>query len=811
MISLPALLYFRIMVKLVPIVIAFMLVGLTTFGQAVFNKTEFDFGTLAQEAGHFEEDFLFRNTGTNSIKILSVRSVQSSLSFIYTRSEVLGGEYGFVKVKIHTDSLQGLFHDEVYITMKDGEDIKSEVLYIRARISKEGKKRDNRAFEDGAISTSVEVSPQDIETMEGFLGPDKLSRAESEITYLKKQVQLKSDLIAKLSDDLFKKQAQEKENFERLANLERVLKENKSQGNSEALDQLDELSSRLTDMRTSDSLLRSEINAQELQYQLLKEQTDSARTYAETLSNRLQEQFESEARAMEKAQRLEAELQQKKSTEKQQQARIDSLSKVLSSAVNKEEVSKEIMKLRSELIQKKKEQALQESQSKFQQEKIELLRQENEFIKQSADSISAFAANSAQENERLMSELNQSNSRISSYESKIDSLQIATAEVNSSEKESVAELERLKKELATIETQDMQLKDSILQKEQELALLEQERDEAKKNMRALERATTKQQEQAHNLMYRINGLAEKETQAQLEIQKLKLDVKQSQYKEDSTRQSVNELVSKIGEKEASIKDLSGRIENKESELLLIKNDKRSLQKDLEKAKSDLTNSDALIDSLTQRLTAKEERSKMLENDIVNLHNQVVSSQQKEADYKAKAADLESRLTNAHMSNDLTFQELKGDIEAMRLERENYKKKYQSAQNTIDQLNADLAESKRNEESAIAFANEVSIGSLSTQTKGQSKQNKAEKILYSINVLSSNEAVDMAKTFRSESNVREYIESGRYRYAIGEYDSLESAIKGKETMKAKGYSLAFIVAFKNGQRISLKEALESSQN
>ena len=163
-----------------------MLIALSSFGQVVFIKPEFDFGTLAKQVGYFEEDFLFRNTGSKYIKILSVRSVQSALSFIYTRSDVLTGEYGFVKVKLHKDSLQDLFHDEVYITLKDRDDIKSEVIYIRARINKDDKKKDQRAFEDGAISISVEVFPQNIETMEGFLGSDKLSRAESEITFLKK-------------------------------------------------------------------------------------------------------------------------------------------------------------------------------------------------------------------------------------------------------------------------------------------------------------------------------------------------------------------------------------------------------------------------------------------------------------------------------------------------------------------------------------------------------------------------------------------------------------------------------------------------
>ena len=148
---------------------------------------------------------------------------------------------------------------------------------------------------------------------------------------------------------------------------------------------------------------------------------------------------------------------------------------------------------------------------------------------------------------------------------------------------------------------------------------------------------------------------------------------------------------------------------------------------------------------------------------------------------------------------------------MRLEGEVYKKKYQSAQITIEQLQAELAESKRNEESAISCANELSNGNSNGKQRSNSNSLKGNEVVYSINVISSNEAIDIGKTFKNETNVREYIESRRYKYAIGQYASLEEAIKGKETMKAKGYSLAFIVAFKNGKRISLKEALESAQN
>jgi len=782
-----------------------LFLSLISSAQLVFNKTEHDFGAISQSAGQFEQDFIFRNTGDQVAKILSVRSVHPSLNFIFTRSEVLKGEYGFVKVKIYPASLEGLFHDEVYITMQYGEEVKSEVLYLRANIDPAGKTSDDRAFEDGAISTSVEVSPSDIETMEGFLGGDRLSQAESEISYLKKQVQMKSDLIAKLSDDLFKKQAQEQENFERLESLEKTLKDNQTQGNSGALEQLQELTQRLIDMRSSDSLLRLEITIQEAEYEQLRAEADSARAYAQNLSQQLQDRFESEARAMEKAEQLTRDLKVKEATEKQQQAKIDSLSQILALAGDDIAISEEISRLKSELTLRRKEQTLQEKHAKQQNARIDALKQENDYFKQNADSLQAFAESSAVENEKLQDRLDASNQRIGDFEAMIDSLRMQTANIDVTEQSSVVELERLRQELATIESQDRALKQQIASKEDELNTLQVERDEAKKNMDALERATTKQQEHAQNLLHRINSLSTKESEAQLEVKSLRLQLKQSEYREDSTRQSVNSLVEKISAGEASIESLSDEINTKEGELLSMRQGKRITEQLLRDAQQKLTTDDALIDSLTQALSHKSDGTSMLQNDIVNLQKQVLASKNREEDYKDRASELEARLQNAHLSNDLTFQELKGDVDAMREERDEYKDKYKDSQKEIDRLQAELMESKRNEENALAFANELQTGKNTRPVKNATKP----VVFYSVNVLTSERPVDIASRFKGES-VREYMEGDNYRYAIGEHATLKQAIQQKEELKAKGYELAFIVAFKNGQRISLKEAMETAQ-
>jgi chromosome segregation ATPase len=783
------------------VVFLFSLLG-SAQAQIVFNKTEHDFGTLARVEGHFEQDFLFRNTGDETVYVLSVRSVQRELDFIYTRSEVLPGEYGFVKVKIYTDSLRGLFHDEVYVNLSHGNEIKSEVIYVRATIDEGGKLSDDRTFQDGKMATSVEVSPDDIETMEGFMGGDKLSQAQSEIDYLKKQVQLKSDLIAKLSDDLFQKKKEEQENMQRLSTLKQTIRKGGG-NNSEALNQLEELTARIEAMQSSDNLLRQEIMVQEAEYDRLKHEADSARSYAEELSRKLQEQFDKEAKAMERAAKLEQDLKQKERTEQQQQERIDSLSQVLASAKDPRAVSKEIKRLREELDLKKQDQQLQAEHAERQQKKILMLREENERFKQYSDSLEALAANSSNENAALQARLNKSNNRISSYERMIDSLQVMTSQINGSEQSSLAELYRLKRELAEVEQEDAALKAQVQAKETELQRLQEERDLAKKNVEALKMATTRQQQQTHDLMYRLNDLSSKESEAQIEILDLKNALSESRAREDSSRQSVNRLVLKISEKDASIQDLSSQINAKESALKTMQAQRNETARALEAAKRDLNASSTVIDSLEQLLGNKQDNTTKLENDIAYLQKQVLASHEKEVEYESRAADLENRLKNAHLSNDLTFQELKGDIDAMRSERDRYKDLYKRSQLEIDQLERELLEAQRNEESAVAFANEL-------QSETSKTARKRVGLVFSVHVSSSTSPLDRTKDFRGEKQVREYQENGRYHYAIGEEPSLENAIQLKEGLKSKGFSKVFVVAFLDGEHISLKEALELAQ-
>jgi hypothetical protein len=51
----------------------------------------------------------------------------------------------------------------------------------------------------------------------------------------------------------------------------------------------------------------------------------------------------------------------------------------------------------------------------------------------------------------------------------------------------------------------------------------------------------------------------------------------------------------------------------------------------------------------------------------------------------------------------------------------------------------------------------------------------------------------------------YSADGMWKYTAGTFVKLEEALNLQSQLKADGFSDAFVVAFKNGERISVKEA------
>jgi len=76
-----------------------------------------------------------------------------------------------------------------------------------------------------------------------------------------------------------------------------------------------------------------------------------------------------------------------------------------------------------------------------------------------------------------------------------------------------------------------------------------------------------------------------------------------------------------------------------------------------------------------------------------------------------------------------------------------------------------------------------------------------QVLYSENTLGSD-----SLRFNGLKNVWEYQDGGLYKYTIGNKRDIQSASALQSELRKKGFSDAFVVAFKNGKRIPVIEAL-----
>jgi uncharacterized membrane protein len=108
------------------------------------------------------------------------------------------------------------------------------------------------------------------------------------------------------------------------------------------------------------------------------------------------------------------------------------------------------------------------------------------------------------------------------------------------------------------------------------------------------------------------------------------------------------------------------------------------------------------------------------------------------------------------------------------------------------------------ESNKVFSN-IKINSEVIKTDSDTKN---QGITFKIQIISSSTRLATnSPLFRGLKNVWEYKDGGLYKYTVGNQKDLKSASVLRLELRRKGFSGAFVVAFKNGKRIPVKEALK----
>jgi len=102
--------------------------------------------------------------------------------------------------------------------------------------------------------------------------------------------------------------------------------------------------------------------------------------------------------------------------------------------------------------------------------------------------------------------------------------------------------------------------------------------------------------------------------------------------------------------------------------------------------------------------------------------------------------------------------------------------------------------------------------MNSETGNTDLDTKNPEILFKVQIISSNTRIATnSPQFSDLKNVWEYKDNGIYKYTVGNQKDLKSASVLQSELRRKGFFGAFVVAFKNGKRIPVREAKKLLNN
>ena len=173
-------------------------------------------------------------------------------------------------------------------------------------------------------------------------------------------------------------------------------------------------------------------------------------------------------------------------------------------------------------------------------------------------------------------------------------------------------------------------------------------------------------------------------------------------------------------------------------------------------------------------------------------------------------EIEAKLNEANKKNYTSEKFITGLQATLKSAREENVKLREQLNEKIRKTKSLEEENKTKEDVAVQAGSnkdfsKIKINSEVIKTDSDTKN---QGVIFKIQIISSSTRLATnSPQLKGLKNVWEYKDNGLYKYTVGNQKDLKSASVLQSEFRRKGFSEAFVVAFKNGKRIPLREALK----
>lgn len=200
-------------------------------------------------------------------------------------------------------------------------------------------------------------------------------------------------------------------------------------------------------------------------------------------------------------------------------------------------------------------------------------------------------------------------------------------------------------------------------------------------------------------------------------------------------------------------------------------------------------------------------SDFVNNENTNSQISIASEEKKGAFYKIQLASGKSRISTSSYN-------FKGIKNVERVAVGDFYKYYLGKYNNKEDANSDLslAKSKGYKSAFIVGFNQEKRVSEKTENITKTIVKPASKVYYKVQIASSAKKISTKKSnFKGLQEVNAVKVGSYFKYYLGKTTNYQRAKEYLSSAKSKKYNSAFIVAFLNNERITLKEALKIQTN